>query len=251
MKSIFLASLSAFILIIGAASCGGGGGGSEEDVSSDMETAESNFSLASLATIKIMPLGDSITEAEDGRASYRYWLWQTLLAAGYSVDFVGGRFGVHRGTARFSDFDQDHQGHWDWEADRILANADSYASTHRPDVVLLHAGTNDIRRSQSVDSTLNEITQIIEIFRIHNPNVIFLVAQLIPTSKNNDKINFFNGSLPALVLAMDNEESRVFLIDQNSGFSLNSDTYDGVHPDESGERKMADRWFDVLRLILP
>src|SRR5437867_9543180 len=30
-------------------------------------------------TIKIMPLGDSITESSEGHASYRYYLWQHLM----------------------------------------------------------------------------------------------------------------------------------------------------------------------------
>ena len=28
--------------------------------------------------LRVMPLGDSITEAEGGRASYRYWLFRAL-----------------------------------------------------------------------------------------------------------------------------------------------------------------------------
>ena len=35
--------------------------------------------------LKILPLGDSITQAEGNRASYRYPLWQKLVDAG--MDF--------------------------------------------------------------------------------------------------------------------------------------------------------------------
>lgn len=33
-----------------------------------------------VAQSRVMPLGDSITEAETGYSSYRYWLWHGLLA---------------------------------------------------------------------------------------------------------------------------------------------------------------------------
>src|SRR5215204_6437165 len=70
------------------------------------------------AATKIMPLGDSITEAEGGHASYRYWLWKSLTQAGFNdIDFVGSRTGVFNGSPQFSDFDQNHEGHWGWRAD--------------------------------------------------------------------------------------------------------------------------------------
>ena len=47
------------------------------------------------APIRIMPLGDSITSSIPGQVSYRYWLWSTMNAAGYSVDFVGSLCGVY------------------------------------------------------------------------------------------------------------------------------------------------------------
>ncbi|HOT94064.1 MAG TPA: hypothetical protein PK089_02625, partial [Methanoregulaceae archaeon] len=46
-------------------------------------------------TVKIMPLGDSITKGstatpeEAQYPTYRYWLWNDLVKNGYDVDFVG------------------------------------------------------------------------------------------------------------------------------------------------------------------
>src|SRR5918996_761850 len=45
-------------------------------------------------TIKIMPLGDSITQSITPLNSYRYYLWHLLLNQEYHVDFVGSRNGV-------------------------------------------------------------------------------------------------------------------------------------------------------------
>ena len=41
--------------------------------------------------------------------------------------------------------------------------------------------------------------------------------------------------------------SPVIFVDQNSGFNANTDTYDGVHPNDAGEAKMAQKWFDALK----
>ncbi len=66
------------------------------------------------ASVKIMPLGDSITKgsvmtAEQARhPTYRYWLWNDLKENGYDVDFVGSWK-----MPNFPDvsFDQDNEGH--------------------------------------------------------------------------------------------------------------------------------------------
>ena len=51
--------------------------------------------LTATGTVKIMPLGDSITKGsvttaeEADHPTYRYWLWNDLKKNGYDVDFVG------------------------------------------------------------------------------------------------------------------------------------------------------------------
>jgi len=42
-------------------------------------------------------------------------------------------------------------------------------------------------------------------------------------------------------------------VDQFSGFNAKAgfDTYDGCHPNESGENKMAYRWFAAIKKVLP
>ncbi len=45
--------------------------------------------MAYAANEKILPLGDSITQADFNYNSYRRPLWHLLNEAGYSVDFVG------------------------------------------------------------------------------------------------------------------------------------------------------------------
>ncbi|HWH69765.1 MAG TPA: hypothetical protein VNT26_10290, partial [Candidatus Sulfotelmatobacter sp.] len=91
--------------------------------------------------VRIMPLGDSITSSIDGQASYRYWLWKRLQAAGFNVDFVGTLWGVGDGASGiYPDFDQDHEGHPGATTDDILNSISSWAAQDQPDVVLLLIG---------------------------------------------------------------------------------------------------------------
>jgi hypothetical protein len=215
---------------------------------------------AAAEPVRIMPLGDSITEGFAGAATYRYWLDGRLDAAGVAFDFVGSRTGVRDGAPRFPDFDQQHDGHAGWRADQLLAGkwdraaegrlAD-WAAAHRPDVVLLHVGTNDIRQCETPASTATEVGQIVAALRQANPDVDVVLARIIATTpdparwcaaQTDARLRDYNGRLGTLASALTTERSRVVTVDQYTGFSVAADTYDGVHPDESGEQRMAEVW---------
>jgi acyl-CoA thioesterase I len=204
------------------------------------------------AATRIMPLGDSITEGyTGGYSSYRYWLWNALRAGNYDVDFVGGMHGVHGApTPGRPDFDQDHEGHSGWRADQVLANAGAWATQHQPDVVLMHLGTNDMLQGQSVSSTITEIGSVVDALRQSRPNVVVLMAQIIPSTINATAIQQLNAQIATLAAQKNTEQSPVVLVDQWGGFSTSADEWDGIHPNEAGELKMANRWFGALQNVL-
>ncbi|CAA9210724.1 MAG: CE3 / CBM13 / GH5_35 [uncultured Cytophagales bacterium] len=204
--------------------------------------------------VRIMPLGNSITQAYAGRNSYRRPLWHRLTGAGYSVDFVGSQKSNHNGLPAKPDFDLDHEGHWGWRADQLLASMSTWASTYRPNVVLMHAGSNDMFQGQDVTATINELSLLIDRIRAANPYVKILLARLIPPTEWNGRltrIKALNSAIPGLVSRKHTTQSPVILVDQTVGFNAYTDTYDGVHPNEAGERKMADRWYEALVRLLP
>lgn len=202
-----------------------------------------------LAATRIMPLGDSITESSAGRASYRYWLWQSLQQASYDVDFVGSQNGVAGGAPLFPNFDQNHQGHSGYRADQLRDNIINWANANRPDIVLLHAGTNDLLQGQGSNGTSTEIGQIIDNLRTVNPGVTVLLARIIPGATIN--VNSLNNSITNLAASKNTAQSRVILVDQQSGFSASADLYDGIHPTQGGEQKMSGKWLAALSSVLP
>lgn len=202
----------------------------------------------SSATVKIMPLGDSITESSKGQNSYRFYLWHSLIDKGYHPNFVGSQEGVGKGPPANPDFDMDHEGHSGWRADEILNHIQGWATSTSPDVVLLHIGTNDICQDQTVGSTVADVGGIIDVLRTVNPRIRVLLAQLIGSSDCPPAA--LNAKLPALVEGKNSMESPIILVDQYSGFDPATMTYDGTHPNASGDSHMADRWFEKLAPML-
>lgn len=238
--------LSMVVLVF--ASCSDSNNTSESTVSKELFAASSNEKAMKQDLFRVMPLGDSITQADSNHNSFRRPLWQRLEAAGFEVDFVGSQQHHHRGNAPNEDFDLDHEGHWGWRADEILNKIERWAIAHQPDAVLIHLGSNDIFQGQSNQSTVDELAKIVFLLRRVNREVVILVAQIIPTSSKrvNREIRKLNDAIALLGLRLDSPQSPVRVVDQYSGFTALEDTYDGVHPNEQGEAKMAVQWQGML-----
>lgn len=206
-----------------------------------------------LTAVRIMPLGDSITEGwnDATRVSYRFWLWKKLQLGGYDVDFVGTRTGVFAGTPIYTDWDQNHQGTSGQLAEEMAAQVTGWANTTDPDIALLHIGTNDLLQGQSVSSTITDVGQIIDNLRVANADVDIFLAQIIPSTINLTQITQFNAQIPNVVSAKNTAQSRVIMVDQFSGFDANADCFDGIHPISRGERKMSNKWYSGLTAFLP
>jgi lysophospholipase L1-like esterase len=215
---------------------------------------------------RILPLGDSITQADAHRASYRYPLWKMLVDEGLAFDFVGSmrrHYGEqlessppqpdYKGLA----FDRDHEGHFGWTAREIVDGRSrgngsgsgklaDWVARYDADIALVHLGTNDVYRGRSNEAILDDLGEIIRILRADNPAVVVLLAQIIPAGQDPGVVASLNRALPRMARNMTTSRSPVVIVDHHSGFDPQEDTYDGVHPNESGEKKMARRWFDAI-----
>jgi lysophospholipase L1-like esterase len=198
-----------------------------------------------------MPLGDSITQADRAHASYRYWLWKELQAKGYAVDFVGSHTVHHLGPAPRWDFDRDHEGHWGWRTDQILERLDGWLEEARPDVVLVHLGHNDLFQQQGVENVIEELAEVVSRLRRANPQVTVLLAQVIPTHPASPEIDRLAGAIGDLAARLHTPASPVTAVTLHQGFEAQRRTYDGVHPNEAGERFMAKGWMQALEPYLP
>ncbi|MEU0203546.1 MULTISPECIES: GDSL-type esterase/lipase family protein [unclassified Streptomyces] len=201
--------------------------------------------------VRIMPLGDSITGSP---GCWRAVLWNRLVDSGYKdLDFVGTLPPQGCGQAH----DGDNEGHGGElvtnVADRDLLPGRLTAT--RPDIVVMHFGTNDVWSSIAPDRILAAYTKLVAQMRASNPDMRILVAQLIPMNPSScaacaQRVIDFNARIPAWARATSTDRSPVTVVDQWTGFSTATDTYDGVHPNASGDAKIAARWFPALAAVL-
>ncbi|GAA0582041.1 hypothetical protein GCM10010172_78880 [Paractinoplanes ferrugineus] len=193
------------------------------------------------APVKIMALGDSITGSP---GCWRALLWQKLPAA--RVDFVGTLPGQGCGFG----YDGENEGHGGYlvtnVADQNLL-VDWLAATH-PDVVLMHFGTNDVWSNLSTESILAAYTKLVAQMRASKPTMKILVAQLIPMKPGTcaecaARVVALDAAIPAWAAGLSTATSPVTVVDQWTGFDTATDTYDGVHPNDAGNTKIANRWY--------
>ncbi|GAB3175491.1 hypothetical protein GCM10027059_49130 [Myceligenerans halotolerans] len=202
---------------------------------------------------RIMPLGDSITGSP---GCWRGSLWQHVTDAGHDVDFVGSQYA---GCAP-AGADLDHEGHGGALVTDVAANgqARAWLEQNTPDVVLMHFGTNDAWSNVPPDRILDAYTSIVTDLRELNPDATVLVAQIIPlepdaslgcTDCPQRAVNL-NAEIPGWAAGLSTDRSPIVVVDQWSGFDAATDTDDGVHPNESGNAKIAARWFEALDDVL-
>jgi lysophospholipase L1-like esterase len=208
-------------------------------------------SAAAATPVRIMPLGDSITGSP---GCWRSLLWNQLQNAGYTdIDFVG----TLNAQSCALTHDADNEGHGGFQA---TATADQnllpgWLAATRPDIVVMHFGTNDVWSSIAPDTILAAYTKLVGQMRASNPAMKVLVAQLIPINPSScaecaARTVAFNQRIPDWAHGITTAQSPVSVVDQWTGFDTATDTYDGVHPNASGDAKMAARWYPALSALL-
>jgi hypothetical protein len=204
-----------------------------------------------VAPVRIMPLGDSITGSP---GCWRSELWNRLRSSGHSnIDFVGTL--SQQGCPQA--FDGDNEGHGGElvtnVADQNLLPA--RLSATRPDIVVMHFGTNDVWSSIAPDRVLTAYTKLVTQMRASKPNMKILVAQILPMNPANctgcaGRVVDLDARIPGWARATSTSRSPVTVVDQWTGFNTSGDTYDGVHPSASGNTNIAARWYPALAALL-
>lgn len=236
------------------------------------------FRLAE-AQLKIMPLGDSITQGEisvivqnqtllspidatkisyradgalgilmDSQGGYRLTLEQMLLDMGWDLAMVGQRTqgGGH------------HEGYPGYMTSDILPMLDDILLANPPDVILLHIGTNDLPWPIDAEECYQNINAMLDWIHAFDQAIQVILAQIIPCLQNTPlgeerypAIIELNNLLPQIP----QERDYVTLVDMWTPFvetddwenALMSGTY---HPNEQGYYLMAEKWRDQLDSII-
>ncbi|WP_249345688.1 ricin-type beta-trefoil lectin domain protein [Microbispora sp. H11081] len=208
-------------------------------------TAPGVASAESNGGVRVMPLGDSITEGTQVPGGYRIGLWQRLASGRYTIDFVGSQF---NGPSSLGD--HDHEGHPGWRIDQIDANITRWMQSYTPRTVLLHIGTNDILQNYNVSGAPQRLSTLIDRITAAAPNADVFVATIIPLSNSGQEsaARTFNSAIPGIVQSKVNSGKRVHLVDMHSKLTT-GDLIDGIHPTANGYDKMAAAWYAALQTV--
>jgi len=202
-------------------------------------------------TIRIMPLGDSITYGvttehvpNRNRTGYRSYLYYKLKDLNSTFDFVGS---LQTGSSVTPKFDADHEGHPGWTSHEIAEKTYAFMNHSKPDIVLLHIGHNDhIVSTSGVESILNEIDHY---ERSSGHPVRVIVALIIDRQSPDPIIAGFNQALQKMCISRWENGDILSLVNMYRGAKLTSKDYatGGIHPNSSGYRKMANVWFKEIK----
>lgn len=197
--------------------------------------------VPSCKTIKIMPLGDSITYGEGivDYGGYRNLLGALLESDGYPFDFVGSEKSGEEALP-----DADNEGHPGWRISNIKEAIDTegWLETYRPDIILLHIGSNDLRYGNSAYAPKN-LSALLDDILVRSPETHIVVAQIIRTRWGSDaKHRFYNDAIPDVAAS---KGERVSVIDMREVLTK----YDFTtlyHPSPKGYDKMAHAWESAI-----
>ncbi len=196
--------------------------------------------------LRIMCVGDSITEGGTTFANYRTLLAAQLAAAGRAAEFVGSRTSPSDlGPLR-------HEGYGGKNIEFLAQTVPAHFASTPADIVLLHAGHNHFDTEHPVPGMIAATAQLIGALRSANPKVTVLLAQVITAGKlpKYSYIPELNAELARLAEKISTPAQPVIIVDHATGFDWRTDTIaDLVHPNAAGAAKMAQRWFVALQAL--
>ncbi|KFZ18986.1 hypothetical protein V501_00888 [Pseudogymnoascus sp. VKM F-4519 (FW-2642)] len=204
------------------------------------------------AAVRINALGDSITGSP---GCWRALLYQKLVQAGVTnIDFVGTLPGQGCGIA----YDGENDGHGGFLATGIVANNQlpGWLAVSKPDVVMMQLATNDVWNNIATATILNAFSTLVDQMRASKSTMHIIVAQITPMNPTGGcatcsaGIIALNSAIPAWAAAKSTTKSPITVVDCYTGYNTATDTYDGVHPNDNGNVKLANAWFKPLQAAI-
>jgi lysophospholipase L1-like esterase len=193
-------------------------------------------------SMRIMPLGDSITDGYNIPGGYRVDLEDELRASGIRFDFVGSQHNGPRSLA-----DHDHEGHNGWRIGQLQSYVDAWLTTYQPDVVLLLIGTNDILQHYRLATAPDRLVTLVDLIRTVRPTTKIFLSTLPPIANpaDNSRITTYNADVIDVVRTRAEAGEPIRLVDGGGALTI-SDLADGLHPNATGYSKLADAWRAAL-----
>jgi len=217
-----------------------------------------------LAEPRVMIVGDSVSA---GPGCYKKYLAQRLEAlhsmrlkfVGEYADDCGSN--VRHSAVSCSTAEQYTRAAFtmpNCSQGRAFPGLSTLMTRHRPDIVMLQLGVNDVWGGKTTEQTLGNYRVLVEQARAYNPRIVVLIAQIQrirPGCGEDDTVERraeqLVSSLPGWAELLTRSWSPIYVVDLWTGSDWSrAQTTDCVHPNDAGARRMAERWFEALERVL-
>ncbi|GGZ95236.1 GDSL-type esterase/lipase family protein [Streptomyces echinoruber] len=204
--------------------------------------------------LRIMPVGDSMTIGSTGRHTWRYRLWQHLRATHDGpFTLVGPRETLYDPTADAAtsyayadpDFPRAHLAGWGEGWLHLAPLVGDAVRAHRAGLLLVSLGLIDLGFYTDADQTQENVRAFVAAARSANPDVRMVLLPVIPNIRAEADESFaaqvarFNELFAKTLAELDTPRSPLVLAAVPPEYDIHTDTYDGTHPNASGEHRIA------------
>lgn len=146
---------------------------------------------------------------------------------------------------------QNHDGYGGYGIEQLYTVAQQPPEA---DVILVHAGTNDIDSGNATgEQTAARLKQLLINLLTTDQRAKVLVAQIVPNFKpgKNAIVMDYNKRIPGVIDTFKSWLRTLKVVDLNTGMTVGDMLPDGVHPNPSGYKKMATGWKNAINALPP
>ena len=232
-----------------------------------------NGSAVAADTIKIMPVGDSITNGDGDEGGYRKFLDYTLKQKGISFDLVGPNSNWNASfnyNGQNVQYDGDHAGFSGYQIKEVpswgqqqggkgslyneLKN-NNRIKQYSPDIILLIIGTNDMTANRSMDACANDLRDLVNymLTDMAPGGVVFMgsIPEFTMYGGNPTKIANYNNTVKSVAEGFQNDGKNVRFADVHGCLDgMNDIGGDNLHPSRGGYEKMGKFWAETIEEYL-
>ena len=186
--------------------------------------------------LRIMPLGASSTEGigSPATAGYRGPLYTLLQRDAVAVDYVGS---LRSGPPSLPD--RDNEGHSGATLATLAPKITSWVAAARPDVVLLHAGTNDLGSGTPASVVAARLDDVIGKIYAAAPQAFVVVAGVWAPLPHARAARAQLAALTPGIVVRYRAAGRSIVFLDTSTLLGPSQIFDGLHPNAAGYARIA------------
>ncbi|MCQ9177895.1 SGNH/GDSL hydrolase family protein [Streptomyces sp. IBSBF 2953] len=211
--------------------------------------------------LRFMPVGDSMTIGSTGEHTWRYRLWQHLCAEyGGPFTLVGPRETLYdKATESPSsyayaepDFPRGHLAGWGEGWAHMTPLIGEAVRSSRADVLLVSLGLIDLGFYTNAEQTAQNARLFVAEARAANPRIAMVWLPVIHNVRAaNDEpfaaqVARFNELLAKTAADLDEPASPILLASVPPTWDIDTDTYDGTHPNAGGEHQLASAFAEAM-----